>query len=746
MPGDGDATHRRLRRRYRPVAVDGEGLFLLGERDSHVLEGQVFVDLLPHLARGVAEHDAADELADAHPREVTHYAFRSLERRGLMAPAKSDGAAGEEAFWDELGLDPHQVGERLAGTDVAVTAVGGVDAGPTVQALGNLGVRARAAGAPAGEAFHVVLAADYLEPGVARLAGLNEEAGRSWLPCRASGREVWVGPVLGPEQGCYECLSWYLQTNGALRTYLSRKLPEDETVRRPSAQMPAHARLVAELAALTAAKWVAGRTEEQTPIRTLDLGTWESEAHPLRRRPQCPSCGNPGLQAELAMSPVRLDPGEAPAATELAELERFVDRLTGIVTSVERTETGMPSLHSYRATFGFGRDATDLEAFRRGLLSQAAGVGTSAGEAKVGAICEALERYSGMTHGDEPALPASYSQLDPATAVHPGECMLYSRRQYDSRQAINARGEQFDLVPEPFDPDALLFWTGVWSLTGKRFKLLPTSYLYYGHSQPPGGPYCWADSNGCAAGRTIADAVRRGLLELIERDSVAIWWYNRLRRPRVDLASFESPYFDGFVKSYQALGREVWVLDVTTDLQVPSFVAVSPNRSGGPEDILLSFGAGLDPGAAIEHALCEMNHILPAVLEANRTPDGDYAYPDPAQKRWWATATVASEPYLTPDDSGPARGAGDYERIAAGDQVDAVHVIQERLEALGLELLVLDQTRPDVGVPVAKVLVPGLRHFWSRFAPGRLYDVPVALRWLPRPRLEQELNPISMFL
>ena len=63
-----------------------------------------------------------------------------------------------------------------------------------------------------------------------------------------------------------------------------------------------------------------------------------------------------------------------------------------------------------------------------------------------------------------------------------------------------------------------------------------------------------------------------------------------------------------------------------------------------------------------------------------------------------------------------------------------------------MELLVLDQTRADVGLAVVKVFVPGLRHFWARFAPGRLYDVPVKLGWLSRPRREDELNPVPVFI
>jgi oxazoline/thiazoline synthase len=45
-------------------------------------------------------------------------------------------------------------------------------------------------------------------------------------------------------------------------------------------------------------------------------------------------------------------------------------------------------------------------------------------------------------------------------------------------------------------------------------------------------------------------------------------------------------------------------------------------------------------------------------------------------------------------------------------------------------------------VPVARVIVPGLRHFYRRFAPGRLYDVPVKLGWIDRSVRESDLNPL----
>ena len=79
--------------------------------------------------------------------------------------------------------------------------------------------------------------------------------------------------------------------------------------------------------------------------------------------------------------------------------------------------------------------------------------------------------------------------------------------------------------------------------------------------------------------------------------------------------------------------------------------------------------------------------------------------------------------------------------IESTDTRDDVEVCRALVEARGMEFLVLDQTRPDIGMPVVRVIVPGMRHFWARFAPGRLYDVPVAMGRRRRPLAEADLNP-----
>ena len=137
--------------------------------------------------------------------------------------------------------------------------------------------------------------------------------------------------------------------------------------------------------------------------------------------------------------------------------------------------------------------------------------------------------------------------------------------------------------------------------------------------------------------------------------------------------------------------------------------------------------------------------MLPGV--STSTPDGTgYGYDDPEAVEWWRTATLAGNPHLAPAVGTPPRTVLDHPAAGGEDLLGDVRYCQSILESKGFDVLVLEQTRPDVGMPVVKVVAPGLRHFWARFAPGRLYDVPVELGWVERPLAEEELNPVAIFI
>jgi ribosomal protein S12 methylthiotransferase accessory factor len=176
------------------------------------------------------------------------------------------------------------------------------------------------------------------------------------------------------------------------------------------------------------------------------------------------------------------------------------------------------------------------------------------------------------------------------------------------------------------------------------------------------------------------------------------------------------------------------VLDVTSDLGIPTFVAVTHWMQNGQENIEFGSGAHFDARIAMLRALTELNQFLSIGLMGGGS--GEKSSLDGS-----TPLRLQDHPFLTPQKDSAAQPclASKRYHVDTGEQVVACVRLAERE---GLDFLVLDQTRPDIGAPVARVVVPGLRHFYRRFAPGRLYDVPVKLGWRDRPLQENELNPI----
>jgi ribosomal protein S12 methylthiotransferase accessory factor len=323
--------------------------------------------------------------------------------------------------------------------------------------------------------------------------------------------------------------------------------------------------------------------------------------------------------------------------------------------------------------------------------------------------------------------------------------MVFSPTQYARRERWNETTAKYHVVPQPFNEDLEIDWSPIWSLTNQCFRYVPTAYCYYGHLDFLRLYFCSADSNGNAAGNSLEEAILQGLMEVIERDSVAIWWYNRIRRPGVDMDSFNVPYLRNLKQYYTAINRDLWAIDITADLGIPTIAAISHRTDNPVEDVLVGFGAHLDPMVALLRAVTEVNQFLPGLIGKKEDGTTDYIFPDQGAIEWWKAATIENQPYLVPDVSLPIKRREDYPRIDSEDLKQDVEWCVDHLRQHGLEVLVLDQTRPDVGLNVIKVIVPGLRHFWRRLGPGRLYDVPVKLGWLAKPQAEDELNPWSVF-
>ena len=112
---------------------------------------------------------------------------------------------------------------------------------------------------------------------------------------------------------------------------------------------------------------------------------------------------------------------------------------------------------------------------------------------------------------------------------------------------------------------------------------------------------------------------------------------------------------------------------------------------------------------------------------------------DPAAEEAPDRVPLRRQAYLLPHGKA-ALGRPPFPNFARLDRREQVLACVKTAKRHGLDFLVLDQTRPDVEIPVARVIVPGLRHVHRRFASGRLYDVPVKLGLRRRPLREAELT------
>ena len=761
---------------YSITTIEPDQVFLLSERETVCLRDR-FLYLVASLIDGHRSHDEIIEaiqwelLQKQQPsqdistffQEVLDVSIKAqaalfqMERKGYLGTQDELLPANLIAFCHHLNVNSNQAYQRLKSIKVAVQSFASL---PTEDLIANLkSLHIQIVNESDSADLTLVLTDDYLDQNLDEFNQKSLQSQVPWMLVKPVGTIIWLGPLFDSQQtACWQCLARRLEDNRPVASFIQRANNQSVAPISPQGFLSSTLQTALGMAATEVFKWIVRGENERlkNTLITYDTLTLQSQEHILVKRPQCPSCGQMSQGKEQKPLPVVLghrqktfteDGGHrfcSPQET-LRKYQHHLSPLTGVVRELTKIP-GNRLNHTYIAKHHFVTIFDDLDNLRKNLGGRSAGKGRTDIQARASGFCEAIERYSGVFQGDEIRTTGSYQQMG-ERAIHPNTCMNFSQQQYETRKEWNAQCQSwFQRVPEPFDEEREIDWTPVWSLTEGDFKYLPTSYCYYGYPQSH-QPDCWADSNGCAAGNTIEEAILQGFMELVERDSVALWWYNRLQKPQVDLDSFDEPYFPSLKQYYQELGRELWVLDITSDLNIPTFAAISRKIDSPVEDIILGYGAHFDAKVALGRALTELNQILPSVLLANANGTTQYPqYTDPLAIAWWKTAILAEQPYLIPALQVTPKICADYTEIASDDLLDDVKLCQKIVEEKNMEMLVLDQTRPDIGLRVAKVIVPGMRHMWKRLGSGRLYEVPLPMGWLPESLKENQLNTFPMWM
>jgi len=261
--------------------------------------------------------------------------------------------------------------------------------------------------------------------------------------------------------------------------------------------------------------------------------------------------------------------------------------------------------------------------------------------------------------------------------------------------------------------DSRILWVEAHDLIGGDSLFVPHELVTadFTHPIPPGTGFFQATTNGLASGNHWLEAALHGLYEVVERDAIALWRAGG--QPARDMRAVALDSIDGVVSQgllvcYRAAQVAVRVWDVTSDIALPCFVAlaVAPDGADGVEPELGS-GCHADRDIALSRALSEAAQARLTRISGARddfAPDG---YDEVAKidrldmaARWMRA---------------PARrDFRDAPTCAGATLRQDLDTVLARLDAAGLrQAAYVDLTRAEFGIPVARMIVPGLEGPWT---------------------------------
>jgi ribosomal protein S12 methylthiotransferase accessory factor len=231
-------------------------------------------------------------------------------------------------------------------------------------------------------------------------------------------------------------------------------------------------------------------------------------------------------------------------------------------------------------------------------------------------------------------------------------------------------------------------------------------------------------TNGLASGNHYLEAVCAGLCEAIERDATFLWALRSNGEQadrRLDLESIDDPDCRAMIATLSKRGMAVAVWDMTTeDIGAASFIcriAEAPGNARSRFGSFFGFGCHLARGIALSRAVTEaVQSRLTAIAGArdDLTPD-DYHVPDTED-------LLIALAFDVQEKSRATRRFRDVPNRVNGDFESDLQDLLTGLRIAGLEqVIVVDLTRPGIGIPVVRVVVPGLEVATTRnlCAPGR---------------------------
>jgi len=418
-----------------------------------------------------------------------------------------------------------------------------------------------------------------------------------------------------------------------------------------------------------------------------DLAAIRARASALRNRLHGVDPDSPDPPAETPTQPIVAGP---PNQWERSEVDRIakVIGVTRIALIGELTRLGVQISQvsrpdgTWSSTYGSGK-------------------GESSDEAVLGGVFEELEKWSQerFSEREAPAVHRSYLEIGPRRAVDP------------------------ELLPLPYDsiyrPDLEIDWSLGWDELSGSEVYVPSAVVHRRRypndimlSRRAGRRI--SDTNGLAAGFDRRHAVLHGVCEVIERHATRLadlrLWNPGTRVPSA-YRFIEMESARGDLRALlSALGAPVSLLDITSEVRVPTVLATLLAERASAPYLCQGWGCHPDPNLAIRRAVLEACQTL-AVTTAGGREDlslrarslGRHERPRPMrgdEAAWW----------FDPDRE--TIGVGDLGGLDGStvDLGDGLSWVLDRLRAASVpSVVVMDLSQPEVpSAHVVRVVIPDL--------------------------------------
>jgi thioglycine synthase len=350
------------------------------------------------------------------------------------------------------------------------------------------------------------------------------------------------------------------------------------------------------------------------------------------------------------------------------------------------------------------------------------GKGPTKRHAMASALMESIERYSSLPSGWLGRfVRSSYSELSKTHKVlHPDKIVEPMRFVYHTNMMMD--------------------WLPGHDLVSGEEIMVPASIALFRYTPPPPAinPFSYFHTNGLASGNVMEEAVCHALCEVIERDAMSLADlrasaipFHILRTivhslnaaafsvspilgdrfvddpsifPDVDIEEINFEPVKSLVEKFRQAGISLMVKDITSDIGIPTFNASSVEWISHDYGYLAE-GHGTHPDAriALLRAITEVSQTRAANIQGARDDLRKIKYNDENtdDRRAWQFLRSTKKIKFS-----------EVPTFFNEDILDDINLILYRLKNVGLnQVIIVDLTNQDIGIPVVRAIVPGLETF-----------------------------------